>query len=160
MEERRCSTVTLRELKHLLLMNCVELLQRLQAVSYFCRLFILSTVSYFLPRTGIGGSRNLSHAQTLIGPSESSQLYSTTVAHTNAMKGQQKDSRQDWVQKQCWKTYCIVLLSSYHVCLDCVLSVIFDLTVSDWIVNSLPCTFSFHLKRIPVLYEVEFSDVY
>lgn len=40
------------------------------------------------------------------------------------------------------------------------LSVIFDLTVSDWIVNSFPCTFNFHLKRIPVLYEVEFSDVY
>lgn len=58
------------------------------------------------------------------------------------------------------ETYCIVLLSSYLVCLDCVLSVIFDLTVSDWIVNSLPCTFNFHLKRIPVLYEVEFSDVY
>lgn len=148
----------LRELKHLFLMNCMELRQRLQAVSYFCRLFILSTVSYFLPRTGIGGNRNLSHAQTLISPSESSQLFSTTVAQTFAMKGQQKDSRQDRVQS--WKTYCIVLLNSSLVCLDCVLSIIFDLTVSDWIVNSLPCTFNFHLKTIPVLYEVEFSDVY
>lgn len=32
--------------------------------------------------------------------------------------------------------------------------------VCDWIVNSLPCTLNFPLKRIPVLYEVEFSDVY
>lgn len=35
-----------------------------------------------------GGSRNLSHAQTLISPSESSQLFSTTVAQKYAMKGQ------------------------------------------------------------------------
>lgn len=161
MEGSRCSTVTLRELKHLFLMNSMELCQRLQTVSYFCRLFILSTVSiFFSPRSGIGGSRNLSHAQTLISPSESSHLSSTTVAQRYAMKGQWKDSRQDRVQKQCCKTYCMVLLSSYLVCLDCVLSVIFDLTVSDWIVNSFPCTFNFHLKRIPVLYEVEFSDVY
>lgn len=53
----------------------------------FLQAFILSTVSYFLPRTGIG-SRNLSHAQTLISPSESAQLFSTTVAQTYAMKGQ------------------------------------------------------------------------
>lgn len=34
----------------------------------FLQAFILSTVSYFLPRSGIGGSRNLSHAQNTYKP--------------------------------------------------------------------------------------------
>lgn len=98
--------MTLRELKHLFLMNCAALRERLKAVSYFLQAFhIVNSELYF----GIRGSRNLSHAQTLISPSENSQLFSATVAQIYAMKGQWKDSRQDQVWKQCWKTYCIVL---------------------------------------------------
>lgn len=70
--------------------DCVIFLQAFHIVNseYFL---------FFLPRSGIGGSRNLSHAQTLISPSESSHLSSTTVAQRYAMKGQWKDSRQDRV---------------------------------------------------------------
>lgn len=42
----------------------------------------------FCQEPGSGGVETLSHAQTLISPSESSQLFSTTVAQTYAMKGQ------------------------------------------------------------------------
>lgn len=56
---------------------------------------IVNSELYF----GIRGSRNLSHAQTLISPSENSQLFSATVAQIYAMKGQWKDSRQDQVWK-------------------------------------------------------------
>lgn len=70
---------------------------------------------FFAKSRGWGGGK-LSHAQTLISPSQSSQLFSTTVAQKFAMKGQQKDLRQDRIKKQCWKTYSLV---KQLPCLSC-----------------------------------------
>lgn len=97
--------MTLRELQHLFLMNCGAALAFKGCVIFLQAFHIVNSELYF----GIRGSRNLSHAQTLISPSENSQLFSATVAQIYAMKGQWKDSRQDQVRKQCWKTNCIVL---------------------------------------------------
>lgn len=97
-EGRRCSAATLsgtgtsvsHELRGaaLAFTGCVIFLQAFHNVN---------SELFFAKNWDWGGSRNLSHAQTLISPSESSQLFSTTVAQTYAMKGQQKDSRQDRV---------------------------------------------------------------
>lgn len=113
-----------------------------------------------MPRTWIGEGvetyRMHKHSQALVKASALQYYSSSNVRHEGSLEG----FKAGWGLEAVLETFCIVLFSSSLVCLDCVASVIFELTVSDWIVNSLTCKFNFHLKIIPVLYEVEFSDVY